>query len=88
MVFEKSKDNQVVGVVTHYFSKIGVAAVKLSGKIKIGDRVRYVGNSTDFEDEITSIQLEHKNVSEADAPSEVGVTVKNKVREGDKMYLI
>lgn len=78
----------LVGVVTHYFSKAGVAAVKLSGKIKIGDRVKFVGSSTNFEDEITSIQLEHQKLSEAESPYEVGIKVKSKVREKDRVYLL
>lgn len=78
----------LVGRVTHYFNKIGVAIIKLSGSIKVGDKVKFVGFSTNFEDEITSIEVEKKKLDKADAPFEVGVKVKNRVREGDRVYLL
>lgn len=84
----EEKNPLLVGIVTHYFPKVGVAAVKLLGKIKVGDKVRFVGSSTNFEDEITSIQIEHERVNEAEAPSEVGIKVKEKVKEKDRVYLI
>ena len=77
-----------IGVITHYYGKIGVAAVKLEDSLKVGDRVRFVGNTTDFEDVIKSIQIEHGPVDEAGFGDEVGIRVRDKVRDGDRLYLI
>lgn len=79
---------RLVGVVTHYFGKIGVAAAKLSGTLRVGDTIKLVGATTDFEDVVQSIQVEHDSVEEAGSGDEVGVKVKEKVREGDRVYVV
>lgn len=78
-----------VGVVTHYYPKIGVAVVKLTGKsLSTGQTVHIQGNSTDFVQEVSSIQIEHKNIDKVKKGDEFGVKVEQKVREGDKVYLV
>ncbi len=79
---------RLVGVVTHYFGHIGVMAAKLSGTLRVGDTVKLVGATTDFEDVVQSIQVEHESVEKAGAGDEVGVKVKGKVREGDRVYVV
>jgi putative protease len=79
---------ELVGEVTHYYGKIGVAAVKLSKPIKVGDRLHFKGATTDFEDTVESMQIGHETVSAAKKGAEIGLKVKDRVRDGDKVYLV
>lgn len=78
-----------IGEVAHYFGKIGVAAVRVTGgALNVGDTVRFKGSSTDFEQTIESIQIEHDSVESAAPGDEIGVKVVEKVREGDDVFKI
>ena len=77
-----------VGTITHYYGKIGVAIVKLSDTLKVGDKIKVEGNKTEFEQEIDSIQMEHAPIQEAQKGSEVGIKMKEKADEGATVYKI
>lgn len=77
-----------IGEVTHYFGKIGVAVFKLKKKLKVGTKVRIKGNKTDFEQEVTSIQIDGKAVDEAAPKDDIGVKVDEKVRDGDEVLAV
>lgn len=79
-------NEEKIGEVTHYFGKINVAVLKIDQGIKIGENLHFVGNHTDFSQEIKSLQIEHQDVSEADAGSDVAMKVKDRVRAGDKVF--
>lgn len=79
---------ELVGIVKHYFSKIEVAAIKLSKPLKSGDKLRFKGATTDFEDKVVSMQLGHEIIVSAKKGTEIGLKVKDRVREGDKVYLV
>ena len=83
----RSKDmEEEIGRVTHYYKKIGVVIIELSGGIRKGDKIAVRGKETNFEQSVGSIQIEHKEVETASAGSAVGVKVDQKVREGDKVF--
>ncbi len=77
-----------IGTVSSYFSHVGVAAIKLSGKLKAGDKVRIRGNTTDFETSVGEIQIERKPVKNAKAGDHIGIKVPDKVRPNDRVFLI
>ena len=79
-------EKQLIGQVTHYFSKIGVAIIKLEEPLLKGDRIAVVGSTTDLEQNVKSMQVEHQNIEEAKEGDLVGLKVKDKVREGDAVY--
>jgi len=79
---------KLIGKITHYFNKISVAIIELSGALKVGDRVHIKGSSTDFEQDISSIQIEHEDMKKAKKGDAIGLKVDEKVREGDEVYLI
>ncbi len=81
-------EEKEVGRVTHYFSKIGVAAVELKDKLRVGDTIHIKGHTTDFTQEVSSMQIEHESVSEAGAGQSVGIKVREKVREHDIVYKV
>jgi putative protease len=75
-----------IGEVTHYYNKISVAVVKLSQDLKVGDSVHFLGRHTDFQQEITSMQIEHQPLTEVKAGDEVALKVKQRVRRGDAVF--
>ena len=81
------KEEKPIGQITHYFSNIGVAVIKLSSPLSVGKKIRIVGGeSTDFEQEVDSMEADHKKIKKAKKGDEVGLKVKEKVREGYKVY--
>jgi len=82
-----SKKEKPIGEVVHYFSHIEVAVVKLSAPLSVGDSIRIVGGeNTDFNQEVASMEVNHKKIKKAKKGGEVGMKVKEKVREGYKVY--
>jgi putative protease len=81
-------EEKPVGKITHYFTKIGVGVIELTDSVKVGDRIRIKGSTTDFEQEIESMQIEHKNIEEAKAGQSIGLKVKDRVRAGDKVFKV
>ena len=80
-------EGALVGKVTHYFDKLGVAVVKLTSDLKTGDEIRIVGGKeTDFTQQVASMQAEHQAVDKAKKGDEIGLKVKEKVREGYKVF--
>ncbi len=81
-------EEKLIGKITHYYGKIGVGIVELSAPLKVGDKIHIKGNSTDFEQVVESIQVEHQNVNSAKQGEVIGLKVKDRVREGDEVYLV
>ena len=77
-----------VGSVIKYFSKIGVAAIRLEGSLAKGDTVHIQGHTTDFTQEVGSMQIENQNVENARPGADVGIEVKDRVREHDTVYKV
>ncbi len=75
-----------VGRITHFFSKISVAVVELTAPLAVGDHIAIKGPTTDFEQVVESMQIEHKNVQRAEAGQSVGLKVTQRVRERDIVY--
>lgn len=82
-------EKEKVGTVFTYFSKINVAGVRLSdGALKIGDNISIEGHTTNFTQKVDSMQMDHGPVEVAKVGDEVGITVKDKVRNHDVVYKI
>lgn len=69
-----------------YYSKIGVAAIKLAGALTVGDRIHFKGSTTDFSQVVEEMQIEHKIVGKAKKGQEVGIKVNDRVRPNDVVY--
>lgn len=85
---EKERELIEVGRVTHYFTKISVAVVELKAPLTIGDRILIKGSTTNLEQVVESMQIEHKDVQRAEAGQSIGLKVKDRVRENDIVYKI
>ncbi len=81
-------EKKLIGKVTHFFSKINVAGIQLSDTLKVGEKISIVGATTNFEENIDSMQIDNKSVIEAKAGDLIGIKVKDKTRVGDDVYLI
>lgn len=78
-----------VAVVVKFFAKPGVAALEVTnGTIKKGDLLRYKGHTTDFAEQVTSIEKDNQPVDEAGVGDLVGLKVKERVRENDRVYKV
>lgn len=82
-------EGKLVGKIAHYFSNIEVAVIDLIAPIKIRDSIRIIGGQeTDFDQEVSSMQIDHKEVTSAKKGDSVGTKVNEKVHEGYKVYKI
>ncbi len=80
--------DEKVGIVNDYFARIGVAGVDLVGTLRVGDTVRFRGHTTDFEQVVESMQIEHQQVEEAGPGDSVGIKALDRVRPGDVVYRV
>ena len=82
-------EEEKIGIVSNYYSKISVAAVKLTdGSVSLGDALHFLGHTTDFESKVDSMQIEHQSVTEAKKGESVGIKISETARRGDKVYKI
>ena len=78
-----------IGVVTHYFGKIGVAAVRItSGELRAGDTIHIVGHTSDFTQRVDSMQVEHETVKIARPGDTVGMKTAEHAREHDEVFKV
>jgi len=78
-----------IGVIVQFFAKPSVAALELTqGGIKVGDVLHYQGHTTDFMEQVASMQIDNNAVEEAKVGDLVGIKVKERVRENDKVYRV
>lgn len=77
-----------IGTVTHYYGNIGVAIIELSGKLSVGDTIKFESGGNEFEQKVESMQVEHKEISSAKKGDVVGLKVDEKVSEGAEVSLM
>ena len=81
-----SEQETEIGEVMTYYANIGVAAIELTDNVKVGDTIIFRGFTTDLEQKVDSMQIEHDSVQEAKAGDQIGVKVSGKVRKNDRVY--
>ncbi len=77
-----------IGKVTHYYGGIGVAIIDVSGKLSVGDKVKFSDGKNEFEQTIGSMQIEHKDIPSAKKGDMIGLKVDQKVNEGAEVSLV
>lgn len=80
------KVEKPIGKITHYYGGIGVAIIKFNKAVKKGETIAIRGAHTDFTQKIDSMQYDHKEISGAKKEQEVGIKVKEKAHDSDKVY--
>ena len=79
---------ETIGVVSDFFAKPVVAGIELTAGLKVGDRIRIKGHTTDLKMTVESMQIDNEAVEEAKAGDSIGVKVTERVRGGDTVYLV
>ena len=78
-----------LGRITHYFSKLGVAAIEITqDALRLGDTIHVKGHTSDFVVKIDSMQIDGKSVDEAKAGQSLGIRVPEHAREHDLVYKV
>jgi len=83
-----SEELQEVGKVAHFFTKISVAVIELKAPVSVGDRILIRGPTTNLEQTVESMEIEHEKVTRAGAGQSIGLRVDGRVRENDTVYKI
>jgi selenocysteine-specific translation elongation factor len=81
-------EEQIIGKVEDFFAHPVVAGIGLTGSLKVGDKIRIKGHTTDLELTVESMQIDNVNVNEAKKGDSIGVKVPERVRAGDAVYKI
>jgi len=78
-----------IGEVVKFFSKPSVAAVKITdGELNVGESIKFTGHTTDFIDEVKSMEVDNKSVPKAVAGDFIGIKVSDRVRPGDEVFKV
>lgn len=77
---------QAIGSVTHYFSHLSVAAITLKQPLSVGDRIHIRGHTSDVEQNVESMEVEHEHVERAGPGDDVALKVVDHVRDHDLIY--
>jgi len=78
-----------IGVVEHYFDRISVAAIRVTnGELAVGDTIHIKGSTSDFEQKVDSMQVEHQDVEKAGPGDSIGIKVIERVRENDEVFKV
>lgn len=82
-------EEKKIGVISHYFGHVGVGIIKIEVEgLKVGDTLHFKGHTSDFQQTVESMQLEHKDIQEGKVGDQVGVKVNEHVREHDEVFKV
>ncbi|MDH3613801.1 MAG: translation elongation factor-like protein [Gammaproteobacteria bacterium] len=78
-----------IGTVTHYYNHLHVAGVTITdGELHNGDMIHVKGHTSDFEQKVDSMQIDHKPIEVAKPGDQIGLTVIEHAREHDQVYMV
>jgi hypothetical protein len=86
-VVKKVKEN-IIGTVTHYFPKVRAGVIKLKKSLSTGDTIKIKGHTTDFTQNVNSMQIDHVPINSAKKGQEIGLLVNSRVRQHDIVYKV
>ena len=81
-------EEKLIGKITHFYGRPSAAMIELSDVLKVGDTIHIKGNASDLTQQVSSMQLDFKDVSEAKVGDLVGVKVEQKVHQHDLVYKV
>jgi len=76
------------GKVLNYYRALGVASIEITDSLAIGDMIQIKGRTTNFDQKVESMQLQHRSVTEAGKGQVIGLKVIDFVRKNDVIYKI
>jgi translation elongation factor EF-1alpha len=78
-----------IGKIIHYYDKIGVAILELDAPLSVGEKIKFVRGGEDlFEQDVTSMQVEHKAIESAKKGDTIGLKVQEEVKEGAEVFKV
>jgi putative protease len=80
--------DEAIAVITHYYGHIGVAVLEITGELHLGDLITIQGHTTDFCQQVSSLELNHRKIQFAGPGMEAALKVDKPVRRGDRLYKI
>ena len=81
-------EKKLVGKVVNYFSKISVAIIELSDSLVLGDRISVEGATTNLQQTVESMQIQHQAMEKASKGDSIGLKTVDLCRKGDSVYKI
>ena len=86
---ETPDEKNHIGDVEGYYRKLKVAVIKINkGTLNVDDHLLILGHTTRLDLKAKSLQIDHQPVSSAAKGQSVGLKVGERVRHGDKVYLV
>lgn len=79
---------ELIGTVTHYFGNIHVAAIELEAELRQGDHIHVVGHTSDFTQQVESMQLDRQDIEVGRKGQEIAIKVRDHARVHDKVYKV
>jgi translation elongation factor EF-1alpha len=84
---ERAALEERIGVVTHYYSHLSVAAIRLErGTLRVGDVIHICGHTTDFRQKIESLEVNHAPTTEVGPKDDFGLKVVDHAHEHDVVF--
>lgn len=80
--------NAPSGKITHYYDKIGVAVVDVAKPLSVGDEIKIVGHGNEYTQTVSSMQIEHEQITKAKKGMTIGLKVDQPAKEGDQIFLV
>jgi hypothetical protein len=78
-----------IGVITHHYSHLSVATLRLeSGTLRVGDVIHIRGHTTDFNQRVESLEVNHAPATEVGPNDDFGLKVVEHAREHDVVYKV
>ncbi len=84
----KGRERILVGAVDKFFDRISVAAITLSGDLKVGDVIEIGGADEAIRQKVSSMQIDRVDVEEAHEGDSIGIKVAHQVQEGEEVYKV
>ena len=80
---------KLIGKITHYFNKISVGIIEITdGELNVGDTIHIKGHTSDFTQQVASMQLEHSPIEKAKKGDAIGIKVESPVHEHDLVFMV
>jgi len=81
-----NNEGKLIGKVIHYFSNVEVAVLKIKSALKVGDKIKFKKGDNEFDQKVSSIQIDHKKIIAGKKGDEIAVKSKKRVKEGWEVY--
>ncbi|MFH1414180.1 MAG: translation elongation factor-like protein [Candidatus Omnitrophota bacterium] len=82
----KKPQEKPIGIVTHYFPHVRAAVIKLKAPLSVGEAIKIKGHTTDFIQQIDSLQIDRVPIQSAKKGQEIGLLVDSRVRQHDLVF--